>query len=106
MITAISTTDLKANFKHYLDRSLKGDAIIITRPKQKNAVLISEEYYNELLAIKGELDGQMRQMLLQELAKGRQSGEEEGVLSSEDVRAHFRKRIDESQDRLHTESAS
>lgn len=34
--------------------------------------------------------------LMRELAKGRQSGEQEGWLSSEDVRAHFRGRANEA----------
>ena len=33
--------------------------------------------------------------LMNELAKGRQSGEQEGWISSDDVRAHFRARADE-----------
>lgn len=33
--------------------------------------------------------------LMNELAKGRKSGEEKGWLSSDDVRAHFRTRADE-----------
>lgn len=33
--------------------------------------------------------------LMNELAKGRKSGEEEGWLSSADVRAHFREKADE-----------
>lgn len=33
--------------------------------------------------------------LLNELAQGRKSGEQEGWLTSEDMRAHFRARADE-----------
>ncbi len=52
MITATGATDLKTNLKYYMDCAVGGDSIIITRPKSKNAVLISEEEYNELLRIK------------------------------------------------------
>lgn len=43
---------LKANLKFYIDKALHGDSVIITRPKRKNVVLISEEEYNELQRIK------------------------------------------------------
>ncbi len=52
MITATIATDLKSNLKHYIDLATSGNCIIITRPKQKNAVLISEEEYNELCRIR------------------------------------------------------
>ncbi len=52
MITATVATDLKSNLKHYIERALSGDSIIITRPKQKNVVMISESEYNELLRLK------------------------------------------------------
>lgn len=52
MMTATVATDLKANLKYYIDKAVSGDSIIITRPKRKNAVLISEDEYNELQRIK------------------------------------------------------
>ncbi len=52
MTTATVATDLKSNLKFYIDKAVGGDSIIITRPKRKNAVLISEEEYNELQRIK------------------------------------------------------
>ena len=51
-MTATVATDLKANLKAYIEKAVNGDSIIITRPKRKNAVLISETEYNELLRIK------------------------------------------------------
>ncbi len=51
-MTATVATDLKANLKHFIDIAVGGDCVIITRPKSKNAVLISENEYNELLRIK------------------------------------------------------
>lgn len=56
MMTATVATDLKANLKFYIDKALDGDSIIITRPQRKNAVLISESEYNELLRIKQNAD--------------------------------------------------
>lgn len=52
MMTATVATDLKANLKYYIEKAVSGDCVIITRPKKKNAVLISEDEYNELLRIR------------------------------------------------------
>ena len=52
MTTATIATELKANLKSFIDRAIDGESIIITRPKSKNVVLISEEEYNELLKLK------------------------------------------------------
>jgi len=56
MITAIVATDLKAHLKYYIEKAVSGDSIIITRPKKENAVLISENEYNELLKLKNNID--------------------------------------------------
>ena len=50
-MTATITTELKANLKFYIDKAVNGD-----RPKKKNAVLIGEDEYNELLRIKENAD--------------------------------------------------
>ena len=55
-MTATVATNLKANLKFYIDKALNGDSVIITRPKRKNVVLISEEEYNELQRIKHNAD--------------------------------------------------
>ena len=52
MTTAVVTADFKANLKYYFDVAVNGNSVIITRPKKKNAVLISEEEYNRLQEIK------------------------------------------------------
>lgn len=39
--------------------------------------------------------------LMNEIAKGRRSGEKEGYISAEDVRAHFSARANEKQNKLH-----
>ena len=39
--------------------------------------------------------------LMNEIAKGRRSGETEGYISAEDMRAHFCARANEKQDKLH-----
>ncbi len=55
-MTATITTKLKANLKFYIDKAVNGDSVIITRPKKKNAVLIGEDEYNELLRTKENAD--------------------------------------------------
>ena len=47
-MTATVATEFKANLKYYIDRVLGGESVIVTRPKSKNVVLISEEEYNDL----------------------------------------------------------
>ena len=39
--------------------------------------------------------------LMNEIAKGRRSGETEGYISAEDMRSHFCARANEKQDKLH-----
>lgn len=55
-MTATITTELKANLKIYIDKAVNDDSVIITRPKKKNAVLIGEDEYNELLRTKENAD--------------------------------------------------
>lgn len=53
MTTATLATELKSNLKYFIDKVVNdGESIIITRPKSKNVVLISEEEYNDLLRIR------------------------------------------------------
>lgn len=48
-ISATSVSDFRKNFKSYADDvSDLNEPLIITRPKQKNVVLISEQEYNSL----------------------------------------------------------
>ena len=69
MITATVATDLKANLKYYIEKAINGDSIIITRPKKKNVVLISEDEYNELQRIKKNSDYMYKLNLSIEQAK-------------------------------------
>lgn len=48
-IAATSVSDFRKNFKSYADDvSDLNEPLIITRPKQKNVILISEQEYNSL----------------------------------------------------------
>lgn len=48
MVTAIKSTELKMNTKNVCDRAYSGETLIISRPKDQNVVLISEQLYHEL----------------------------------------------------------
>lgn len=60
MTTATIATELKANLKFYIEKATSGESVIITRPKHKNAVLIGEDEYNELLRIKSNAEYLMK----------------------------------------------
>ncbi|HAT55222.1 MAG TPA: prevent-host-death protein [Lactobacillus sp.] len=48
-VSATSVSDFRKNFKAYADDvSDLNEPLIITRPKQKNVILISEQEYNSL----------------------------------------------------------
>ncbi|MCL2079896.1 MAG: type II toxin-antitoxin system Phd/YefM family antitoxin [Oscillospiraceae bacterium] len=44
---AIKTADLTQDFKRYADRVIKGEKVLISRPKNENLVVITEQEYNE-----------------------------------------------------------
>lgn len=46
---AIKTAFLRSNTKDVLDQVAGGETFIIARPANQNAVLLSEEAYNEML---------------------------------------------------------
>lgn len=48
-ITATNSNEFRKNFKKYSDNVTNyGDTVIVTRPKNKNIVVISENEYNSL----------------------------------------------------------
>lgn len=44
--------DLRSNLKKYMDVAFHGEPVIISRPKNENVVLVSEEDYNNLIKIR------------------------------------------------------
>ena len=86
MVQAVTTRDFRKAFKQYAnDASDYNDTIIITRPKQKNVVLISQEEYNSwqetnyLLASKAN-----QQALAESLAQLNDSGADNQFLTPEE----------------------
>lgn len=47
-MVAIKTVDLTQDFKSVADRIIKGEKILISRPRNENIVMITEKEYNEL----------------------------------------------------------
>lgn len=44
--------DVRDNFKNLCDKVFHGETLIISRPKNENIVMISENEYNEMLKAK------------------------------------------------------
>lgn len=62
MVT-IKSMDVRGNFKRFCDRACSGEALIISRPKNENVVLLSEEEYNDLLKMKNTINNNYLTML-------------------------------------------
>jgi len=50
MIRAIRSDYLKTKTKEVLDLAANGDTFIVSRPQNKNAVILSENEYNRIVA--------------------------------------------------------
>lgn len=46
---AIRANELRDNFKQYADMAANGETIIVSRPKNRNVIIISEDEYNSLV---------------------------------------------------------
>jgi len=78
-------SDLR-NYNEVLRDVSMGEPVFLTKNgRGRYAIIDMAEYEKTQATIK----------LLGELAKGRMSGEEKGWLSHEDVRAHFKEKMDE-----------
>ena len=78
-------SDLR-NYTEVLHDVAVGAPVFLTKNgRGKYAILDIQDYENTQATLR----------LMNELAKGRRSGEQEGWISSDDMRAHFRARADE-----------
>lgn len=48
--------DLRSNLKKYMDVAFHGEPVIISRPKNENVVMLSEEDYNNLIKARKNAD--------------------------------------------------
>ena len=85
-MTATVATELKSNLKYYMDRVVDGEQVIITRPKQKNVVLISEDRYNALIQLEESEKKSSALMLLYNLKLAEERANSEGWIPSDDVK--------------------
>ena len=49
---AVKSMDVRDNFKAFCDKVFKGETLIISRPKNENIVMMSENKYNEIMKAK------------------------------------------------------
>lgn len=45
---AVKGMDVRNNFKEWCNKAVGGETIIVSRPKNENVVIVSEQEYNEL----------------------------------------------------------
>lgn len=53
---AVKSMDVRDNFRDICDRVFRGETIIISRKKNENVVMLSEQEYNELMKAKRNAD--------------------------------------------------
>lgn len=78
-------SDLR-NYTEVLHDVAVGAPVFLTKNGRGRYAIIDIQDYEQT---------QAKLKLMQELAKGRRSGEQEGWLSSDDMRAHFRAKVNE-----------
>lgn len=49
---AVKSMDVRDNFKNLCDLVFKGETLIISRPKNENVVMLSEQEYNKMVKAK------------------------------------------------------
>ena len=47
---AMKTADLTQDFKRVADQIIRGETVVISRPRNENLVIITEKEYNELIS--------------------------------------------------------
>ena len=53
---AVRSMDVRENFKSLCDKVFNGEVLIISRPKNENVVMLSQNEYNDLLKAKRNAD--------------------------------------------------
>lgn len=49
---AVKSMDVRDNFKSLCDKVFQGETLVISRPKNENVVMMSENEYNEIIKAK------------------------------------------------------
>lgn len=53
---AVKSMDVRDNFKSLCDKVFNGEVLIISRPKNENVVMLSQNEYNDMLKAKRNAD--------------------------------------------------
>lgn len=53
---AVKSMDVRENFKNFCEKVINGETLIISRPKNKNVVMLSEAEYNKMMKAKRNAD--------------------------------------------------
>ncbi len=56
MMLVVKSMNVRENFKEWCNKVIAGETIIVSRPKNKNVVIISEAEYNEMMKAKRNAD--------------------------------------------------
>jgi antitoxin YefM len=49
---AVKSMDVRDNFKSFCEIVLKGEVLVVSRPKNENIVMLSEKEYNDIMKAK------------------------------------------------------
>lgn len=63
---AIKTADVTQDFKNVADRVMRGERVLISRPKNENIVMITEREFNELNKLRQEASKRTLKEVLRE----------------------------------------
>lgn len=69
---AVKSMDVRDNFKSLCDKVFQGETLIISRPKNENVVMMSENEYNEI--IKAKKNAEYLSMLDKSMAEAEKGG--------------------------------
>lgn len=69
---AVKSMDVRDNFKSLCDKVFQGETLIISRPKNENVVMMSENKYNEI--IKAKKNAEYLSMLDKSMAEAEKGG--------------------------------
>lgn len=68
----VKSMDVRDNFKSLCDKVFQGETLIISRPKNENVVMMSENEYNEI--IKAKKNAEYLAMLDKSMAEAKKGG--------------------------------
>jgi len=86
-MVAIKAVDLTQDFKHVADRIIKGEKVLISRPKNENLVIITEKEYKELNEIRENKKSRARARLMENMEALQKSTSDVNEMTMEEIDA-------------------